>query len=138
MKCVFGLLLFFPPLGRYLRLLKVKGKKDIEHSKTYFSLCLQKNFTLSSPTDVKVRAPFSRPELRSQTPRTSVDVTICPVVFTPPAVGLPLRRPGALHGAAGISAQNLHQHKAHLVQSRRAGELPCSAIGESRRRWVSP
>lgn len=34
--------------------------------------------------DVKVRAPFSRPELRSQTPRTSVDVTICSVVFFPP------------------------------------------------------
>lgn len=76
--------------------------------------------------DVKVRAPFSRPELRSQTPRTSVDVTICTVVSPPPpAVGLPRRRPEALREAAGISEQHLHQHKLHLVQSRRAGEMHC-------------
>lgn len=68
---------------------------------------------------------------RSQTPPTTVDVTICCVVFLPPA-RLPRRCPGALQKAANLGGQKLHQHRFCPGQRGGATQLH-SATGESQR-----
>lgn len=77
---------FLPPSADIWGCCRYKGKRTLNILKKTF--CLQKNLTLFSPNNnpTTVRAPSSRPELRSQTPRTSVsqfsDDLLCVFFFS--------------------------------------------------------
>lgn len=117
-------------VGFFTLLLKQEQVKGIAHPEVNFSLCLQENVTFSSPTNVKVRAPFRWPESRSKMPQTTCDRLLCG--FSPPAAGLPRERREALHRAAHLSGQQLQQHRLHHGQYGRAGRMHCAA-GEFQR-----
>lgn len=103
-------------------------KKKKERPRMNFSLCLQKNMTLTSPMNVPVRAPLCHSKSRSQTPWTTINVTICCVLFLP-AGRLPQSCPSALHGAAALRRQKLHQHRLCRGQRGSTEHLHC-ATGE--------